>query len=183
MVLYESGSLMHGRPFPLKGRFYANIFIHFEPTGEHIFDGEWEEIDEFFPPYIVPGAPEEDHWMRENPSGWTKQSPSSARVALLEGHAAAVKGDVATLKGLAAENKRALLARDQNGWQPLHEAVRAGHLGAVKLLVEHGADINSVTNGGSGVSPYHIAIKSHSPTHPVAEFLASMGAVNIGPEL
>jgi prolyl 4-hydroxylase len=29
MVLYESGSLMHGRPFPMKGRYYANIFIHF----------------------------------------------------------------------------------------------------------------------------------------------------------
>jgi hypothetical protein len=33
MVLYESHSVIHGRPFPLKGRFYANIFIHFEPVG------------------------------------------------------------------------------------------------------------------------------------------------------
>jgi prolyl 4-hydroxylase len=32
MVLYESHSIIHGRPFPLKGRFYANIFVHFEPT-------------------------------------------------------------------------------------------------------------------------------------------------------
>lgn len=24
MVLYESGSLIHGRPFPLKGRYYAS---------------------------------------------------------------------------------------------------------------------------------------------------------------
>jgi prolyl 4-hydroxylase len=31
MVLYESHSILHGRPFPLKGRFYANIFIHFAP--------------------------------------------------------------------------------------------------------------------------------------------------------
>jgi hypothetical protein len=30
MVLYESHSVIHGRPFPLKGRYYANIFIHFE---------------------------------------------------------------------------------------------------------------------------------------------------------
>jgi prolyl 4-hydroxylase len=30
MVLYESHSVLHGRPFPLKGRFMANIFIHFE---------------------------------------------------------------------------------------------------------------------------------------------------------
>ncbi len=27
MVLYESHSVLHGRPFPLKGRFYANIFV------------------------------------------------------------------------------------------------------------------------------------------------------------
>ena len=33
MVLYESHSVLHGRPFPLKGRYFANIFIHFEPVG------------------------------------------------------------------------------------------------------------------------------------------------------
>lgn len=27
----ESHSLLHGRPFPLKGRYFSNIFIHFEP--------------------------------------------------------------------------------------------------------------------------------------------------------
>jgi prolyl 4-hydroxylase len=167
----------------MKGRFYANIFIHFEPTGEHVFDGEWEELDDFFPPYIVPGTPEQDHWMRQNPSGWKKDSPSSAQVTKLEGHVAAALGDVVTLEELAAENKRALHARDRNGWQPLHEAVRGGHIDAVRLLVEHGADINAVTNGGEGVSPYNIAIKSFSPSHPVAEFLESLGALNIGPEL
>lgn len=35
MVLYESHSLLHGRPFPLKGRYFANVFIHFQPTGHH----------------------------------------------------------------------------------------------------------------------------------------------------
>lgn len=27
MVMYESHSILHGRPFPLKGRYYANIFV------------------------------------------------------------------------------------------------------------------------------------------------------------
>ena len=27
MVLYESHSVLHGRPFPMKGRFMANIFV------------------------------------------------------------------------------------------------------------------------------------------------------------
>ena len=33
MVLYESHSVIHGRPFPLKGEYYANLFVHFEPVG------------------------------------------------------------------------------------------------------------------------------------------------------
>merc|ERR1712174_29093 len=36
MVLYESHSVLHGRPFPLKGRFFANLFVHFEPTGHSL---------------------------------------------------------------------------------------------------------------------------------------------------
>ena len=51
MVLYESHSLLHARPFPLKGRYFANIFIHFEP--------DVEETDETqLPVYIVEGSPE-----------------------------------------------------------------------------------------------------------------------------
>jgi len=48
MVLYESHSVIHGRPFPLKGRFMANIFIHFEPKGDaaHHNDDEDEEEDD-----------------------------------------------------------------------------------------------------------------------------------------
>lgn len=33
MLLFESASVIHGHPFPLKGRYYASIFIHFEPSG------------------------------------------------------------------------------------------------------------------------------------------------------
>jgi len=33
MVLYESHSVIHARPFPLKGNYVANIFVHFEPKG------------------------------------------------------------------------------------------------------------------------------------------------------
>jgi len=33
MVLYESHSVLHGRPYPLNGDYYANIFLHFEPIG------------------------------------------------------------------------------------------------------------------------------------------------------
>lgn len=33
MILYESASVIHGRPFPLQGDYFANIFVHFEPIG------------------------------------------------------------------------------------------------------------------------------------------------------
>jgi len=31
IVLYESHTVLHGRPFPLNGNFYANIFVHYAP--------------------------------------------------------------------------------------------------------------------------------------------------------
>lgn len=31
MVLYESHTVLHGRPYRLKGRHYANVFVHYEP--------------------------------------------------------------------------------------------------------------------------------------------------------
>ena len=36
MLLFESASCLHGHPFPLNGRFYASIFVHFEPTGKSL---------------------------------------------------------------------------------------------------------------------------------------------------
>jgi hypothetical protein len=32
VVLYESAKNIHGRPFPLNGRSYDNLFSHFRPT-------------------------------------------------------------------------------------------------------------------------------------------------------
>ena len=32
MVLYESTKLLHGRPSPMRGTHYDNIFIHYKPT-------------------------------------------------------------------------------------------------------------------------------------------------------
>jgi hypothetical protein len=184
MVLYESGSLLHGRPFALKGNFYANVFVHFEPTGEHLHHNGFDDVDDFYPPYLLLDSPEIDHWARRNPSGWRKHSPSAAGLARPKGHSAAALGDVDSLKRLAREDKNALHTKDKNGWQPIHEAARAGNLKVVKLLVEkHGADVNSVTNFGEGSSVYNIAAQSFSPDHPVAIYLKSKGAKNIGPEL
>ena len=33
MLWYESARAVHGRPQPLNGHYYDNIFIHFKPAG------------------------------------------------------------------------------------------------------------------------------------------------------
>ena len=33
MIIYESHSIIHGRPYPLNGQYYANCFFHYEPIG------------------------------------------------------------------------------------------------------------------------------------------------------
>lgn len=38
MILYESHSVIHGRPFPLNGDYYANVFCHFEPLERSLID-------------------------------------------------------------------------------------------------------------------------------------------------
>lgn len=55
VVLYESHSVLHGRPFPLRGEYFANIFVHFKPLFEdndggvekdEKIDDEEEEVTE-----------------------------------------------------------------------------------------------------------------------------------------
>lgn len=79
LVLYESHSVLHGvsccrvllqfsriqqgntskimlllqRPFPLKGRFMANVFVHFEPIGPV---GKEVNISADLPNYVIPGT-------------------------------------------------------------------------------------------------------------------------------
>ena len=31
LLLYESHTVLHGRPFPLQGEYYANVFVHYKP--------------------------------------------------------------------------------------------------------------------------------------------------------
>jgi len=89
MVLYESHSVIHGRPFPLKGRYYANIFIHFEPTGHSLrhnanidledptakyrkalqarHGGHENANHEGLPPYILEDSEEGRRWHQSHP--------------------------------------------------------------------------------------------------------------------
>lgn len=72
--------------------------------------------------------------------------PSSSESAAYTGlHAAAWRGDAASIEKLAA-NKAALEARDGNGRTPLHVATFAKQRGAVRALMKAGANHATLDN-------------------------------------
>lgn len=92
-AIYYHFVLHLGRPFPLKGRFMANLFVHFEPVGHskrHDARMESEKVDVHakyrdalnrgvgghesdnnsgLPSYIIAGTPEASHWKQQHPGG------------------------------------------------------------------------------------------------------------------
>ena len=58
----------------------------------------------------------------------------------IKAHTAAATGDLEILMAIAAKDIELVRVRDQNGWTPLHEAVRGGHLECVKFLIRSGLD-------------------------------------------
>lgn len=199
MVLYESHSVIHGRPFPLKGRFFSNVFIHFEPTGhtlrheESMLDGDAEEQyakvrkmkrtakneDNDLPHYIIKGTPEEKRWRQKNP----KIKEDSSFTGTNSIHTAAASGQLDFLKKVAEDDKEILQAKDKNGWMPLHEAARGGHVNVAEFLVQEGSDINARTNNNRGGSVMWWAKESHDEDHPMIKYLEKLGAEYIEPEL
>lgn len=72
MVLYESHSVIHGRPFPLEGSFLANLFVHYEPLGSLDKEPAYT-LD--IPPYLLPQSVQEAQWRQKNPQGWKARRP------------------------------------------------------------------------------------------------------------
>lgn len=206
MVLYESHSVLHGRPFPLKGRFYANIFIHFEPTGHSLrheaheaakeaergaqykeeAGGHEADMSDGLPPYITRGTVEEERWLNSHPSNRNKrkkQQRDDSQTGSTPAHRAAQDGDAKFLGDMIDKMGHLLEAKDSNGWTPLHEGARGGHEEVVKLLVDRGANINERTRNGTGETPLYWSIKENGEDHPVSQLLVSLGGLSIGPDL
>jgi prolyl 4-hydroxylase len=171
----------------MRGKYYANIFVHFEPIGALAFPPETdlkdvimdeegrEAMEQGLPPYVIPGAEWEAEWRKSNSRGW--------QLLHSDVHAAAKIGDWKVLKNVAIQNPKGLHEPDDNGWHPIHEAARAGHPEIVQFLLEAGADVNELTNHGNGFSPLALAKQHHTEGHRVFDLLASYGAVSLGPEL
>jgi ankyrin repeat protein len=125
------------------------------------------------------------HWKKQHPEGWHRKpahSPTSVKSDGQEVQRAAAEGDVKTLEEELSKGKKddVVNKRDENGWQPAHEAARGGHKETLELLVKNGADVNARTFGGDGETPLHIAKTRLGPFHPVVEYLQSLGALDVG---
>mmetsp|Transcript_12158 Transcript_12158/g.13940 ORF Transcript_12158/g.13940 Transcript_12158/m.13940 type:complete len:515 (+) Transcript_12158:82-1626(+) len=210
MIMYESHSVLHGRPFPLKGRYYANIFIHFEPVGhtlrhkQNVAEDHGKDVhkkykeavsrgvgghevdqtheDTGLPPYIIPGSPEEANWLARHPNA-KRSKQRSFSTGSTGAHHAAQAGDLNGVKQAIKDDKDALKKADSNGWTALHESARAGHKDIVKYLHESGADVNARTNHGIGGTALYWAKRNLGEDHEVVSYLLSIGATDIGPDL
>jgi len=95
-------------------------------------------------------------------------------------HALAVKGDSEGLSRIGGkENHHRLLhVKDENGWTAVHEGARTGSVEVLKVLLEHGLDVNEVSNFGTGETPLDLALSEHGEEHPVVDFLLEQGALS-----
>merc|ERR1711981_756611 len=124
------------------------------------------------PSYIIPSSPEDEHWHQTHPNG-QKSKNKSFTTGSTVAHLAAQGGDVDTLKKELKKKKDLITAKDKNGWQPIHEGARGGHVEVVRYLVENGADINAKTNN-HGTALY-MAKQQLDADHPLIAFLESLG--------
>lgn len=60
MLFYESAKCLHGRMKTFKGRYYASIFVHYQPVDKNIWDFDVEKIIASIPPHWRKGV-QDDH--------------------------------------------------------------------------------------------------------------------------
>lgn len=112
-----------------------------------------------------------------------QEKQKTSAVGSNEAHHAASLGVISRLIKIAEEDPDALTKKDENGWMPIHEAVRGGHFEIVKYLVDKGSNFNERTNKGTGGTPLWWALTSLDEDHRVIKYLKELGAINLGPEL
>ena len=89
---------------------------------------------------------------------------------------AVVDGDVAQLNAfLAATGSRDINMRDENGMTPLHFAADRGFDDIVKLLLDHGADVNAVDNDDQ----IPLALATCCEHHDVIDTLLKYGSLQV----
>ena len=183
---------------------FSPSIVHFEPTGHSLRHnarvesggdvaekyrrsvekrtGGHEGDHDGLPSYIQAGSPEERHWRAEHGMENPVKKPRSFGTGSSPvAHEAAQAGDAAHLKHILDRDEDLVHAKDENGWQPIHEGARGGHQSVVELLVEKGANINERANFGEGGTPlWYAQQEGHSV---IIDLLEELGALSIGPDL
>lgn len=89
--------------------------------------------------------------------------------------AAAERGDTKKLKVLIEEKGVDVNVRSEEGLTPLHAAAIGGHVGAARLLLEKGADINARTKD-NGFTPLGLVFTAKKGAAEMAKLLIEYGA-------
>ena len=86
-------------------------------------------------------------------------------------HVYAKLGNLEALQNIAASaNARSLfMATDNNGWQPIHEAIRGSHLNVIQFLIEQQVDIFARTNNGD--TPISLARQFCNDNEDIVELI------------
>lgn len=63
MMFYESAKCLHGRMFPLKGKYFGSIFVHYKPKDENLWNYDVSDVISNVPPHWKEGVIE-DHGSR-----------------------------------------------------------------------------------------------------------------------
>lgn len=170
-MLYESHSVIHGRPFPLRGKFFANIFVHFEPSQAPIdAPTQNDEEDSDLPPYLIPGSVWESEWHKMFMEG--RQRNNDNVFALIE------QGDITALRKLAKKKPSLMYKHDGTDaeWAPIHEASRQGNLEIVKFLIEErNVNVNQPCKVTLSKTPLAVAHTFVGAESEVSKYLKSMG--------
>jgi len=88
---------------------------------------------------------------------------------------AAALGDARTAKTILARDPGAINQRSNDGWTALHLAGFMGHADVARVLLDHGADIEAVSQNSIANRPLHAAIAGKAATD-VIELLLERGA-------
>lgn len=190
----QSHTVLHGRPAPLNGSLYANIFVHYEPL-DHKQMNDMALMSKktgkkiVAPPRISPitsnagvqnvvsQEPQEDDEQREEEEGEGEGEWSEGDEVPEINYLSSV-GQLKKVEEIVSKDIEAVHSTDQNGWQPLHEAIRGGYTDVVRYLIDMGADIGATTKNGG--SPLWWARRELPPDHKIIRYLEDIGAPDIG---
>jgi len=171
MVLYESHTVLQGRPFPLNGKFYANIFVHYIPVDHE------EENEKDRQRGKVVDIPADAEWAaaakqqmkrklkpERNEVGHEQQNHDPAEIKK--------RVDIISNKKTESQNTDKT-PRVVDGQTALHRAAASGNLELVEKMLTQSSDLLHARDANDWQAIHEAA---RSGQLDVLKFLVDMGA-------